>query len=683
MNSYCRLFSQSLVFVCFAIGAMTTKYASAEPVSILCFDNEPIGQIEQLEALRSIKVVGHVAYAGGARSQDITLYDISDPSQPTLIGSIPDTLRANVVGVEGDRLYIFGSSTGFRIMDVSDPTNPQFLEMFSGGDGYVLTTFNQRAYFIEDTQVLAYDLSEGNVGQLLGSIDLVNPLRAFHVADGYGYAAMSNELRVIDLHDLEDMQVVATYPDFGSSSTLVSSGDFLYLKSEGLSVLDISDPLSITLITDSIMPGLDERARIVGDHLYTLDSDFGLLIYDLVDPASPELVGTCLVSAEAYEYVIDEEQAYVVVADNLLVFDIARPVTSITGSVDAHFSAFGSALSNNQLWVAGDQQGLAVFDISGEGDPILIQNHSSYARVRQIIIEDDLAYISGPDMGFQILDISPGESPSLVGQYPALGVISLVGKSDNYVFLYDDTQYDKLLILDVADPTHPRWISSYQPRSYVFDVEFYQDTMYVATSLDGIAIFDMRNPFVPVFIDRYEGDRVHAIEVLNDNLIAASFEMIVYDLDDPRHPVERSRSQIVSQRLIREMITVGTRLIFHREDPDIYAWRSIGVVDVADPDLPELLGVYPQFERIASLEVFDHRISAVTSEGVIYMLDYSENCESCRADFNGDGVLNFFDIAEFLIAFASQSPAADLHEDDLYNFFDISAFLIAFNATCP
>lgn len=56
---------------------------------------------------------------------------------------------------------------------------------------------------------------------------------------------------------------------------------------------------------------------------------------------------------------------------------------------------------------------------------------------------------------------------------------------------------------------------------------------------------------------------------------------------------------------------------------------------------------------------------------------------SCQADLNGDGVLDFFDISEFLNAFGVMGPIADFTNDGAYDFFDISAFLTAFSSGCP
>ncbi len=56
---------------------------------------------------------------------------------------------------------------------------------------------------------------------------------------------------------------------------------------------------------------------------------------------------------------------------------------------------------------------------------------------------------------------------------------------------------------------------------------------------------------------------------------------------------------------------------------------------------------------------------------------------TCPADLNGDGDLNFFDVSEFLGAFATMDPIADFTGDGLFNFFDVSAFLTQFSAGCP
>ena len=55
----------------------------------------------------------------------------------------------------------------------------------------------------------------------------------------------------------------------------------------------------------------------------------------------------------------------------------------------------------------------------------------------------------------------------------------------------------------------------------------------------------------------------------------------------------------------------------------------------------------------------------------------------CDADLNSDGVLDFFDVQQFLAAFAAQEPLADWNHDGTFDFFDVQTFLAAFSAGCP
>jgi hypothetical protein len=57
--------------------------------------------------------------------------------------------------------------------------------------------------------------------------------------------------------------------------------------------------------------------------------------------------------------------------------------------------------------------------------------------------------------------------------------------------------------------------------------------------------------------------------------------------------------------------------------------------------------------------------------------------QPCLADFNADGTVNFFDIADFIDAFNTQDPATDLDDNGQSNFFDVAAFIDAYNAGCP
>lgn len=54
----------------------------------------------------------------------------------------------------------------------------------------------------------------------------------------------------------------------------------------------------------------------------------------------------------------------------------------------------------------------------------------------------------------------------------------------------------------------------------------------------------------------------------------------------------------------------------------------------------------------------------------------------CRADFNGDGFIDFTDFDAFVVAFEGGDPSADFNGDSFLDFTDFDAFVAAFEAGC-
>ncbi len=56
----------------------------------------------------------------------------------------------------------------------------------------------------------------------------------------------------------------------------------------------------------------------------------------------------------------------------------------------------------------------------------------------------------------------------------------------------------------------------------------------------------------------------------------------------------------------------------------------------------------------------------------------------CKADFNADALLNFFDVSDFIALYNLQDPSTDLAPPfGVINFFDLSAYLTRYNQGCP
>ncbi|MBX3323347.1 MAG: hypothetical protein KF757_10185 [Phycisphaeraceae bacterium] len=75
-------------------------------------------------------------------------------------------------------------------------------------------------------------------------------------------------------------------------------------------------------------------------------------------------------------------------------------------------------------------------------------------------------------------------------------------------------------------------------------------------------------------------------------------------------------------------------------------------------------------------------LTLTTSFGLNLVAIAEQPTTSCPADFNGDGLVDFFDVSAFLAAFSASQPSADLNDDGVHDFFDVQIFLGQFSAGC-
>jgi glycosyl hydrolase family 42 (putative beta-galactosidase) len=86
-----------------------------------------------------------------------------------------------------------------------------------------------------------------------------------------------------------------------------------------------------------------------------------------------------------------------------------------------------------------------------------------------------------------------------------------------------------------------------------------------------------------------------------------------------------------------------------------------------------------RYMEVWNSDLLNPSLTALMEEAAIRL-----NTPFCGlADFNEDGMLNFFDVSAFLNAFSSNQPDADFTGDGLFNFFDVSDFLSTLIAGCP
>ncbi len=228
-----------------------------------------------------VVVAGNFAYV---LAYNFYIFDISDPSKPTLVSSFKHNDLANDLYINGTFAYVVYSivseaNTGLKILDISDPTNP------------VQTGFST-----------TYDLDN-----IDGKGDYV-----------YTLNSATAWLHIIDVSNPSNPVVKSKLDMKGQTNDITVVGDYAYVANrlDGLRIINISDPSNPIEVgfydTDNLAFGVS----VSGGLAYVADGSCGLLVIDITKPSDPTKIGFLDIDGDwhnfyANDVLSDENHAYI------------------------------------------------------------------------------------------------------------------------------------------------------------------------------------------------------------------------------------------------------------------------------------------------------------------------------------------------------------------------------------
>ncbi|MBF0129304.1 MAG: DUF4347 domain-containing protein [Alphaproteobacteria bacterium] len=289
------------------------------------------------------------------------------------------------------------------------------------------------------TQVNTQGFSVG----LTGSYDTE---LAYGVAVSGNYAYVADDragLRVIDISNPVSPSLLGTYDTPGYASGVVVNGTYAYVAdlNRGLQVINISNPASPSLAGSLWLAGSTFGVTVSGNYAYAASNDSGFYVIDISNPASPSLVGTYNTSGRAFGVAVSGNYAYVADGNSgLQVINISNPASPIVGTYDTSGNASGVAVNGGYAYVADSNSGLQVISISNPASPSLVGTYDTSGSARGVVVSGNYAYVADGSSGLQVINISISASPSLVTTYDTSGSARGVVISGNYVYVADDAK---------------------------------------------------------------------------------------------------------------------------------------------------------------------------------------------------------------------------------------------------
>lgn len=217
-----------------------------------------------LDAPFGLDAQGAYLYASSRGTNQLVIIDISDPNAPTIESTLTGTLTGlNNVRVAGDIAYCCaGTDNALTLVDVRDPASPREVGTVTSAElttprsvvvqgGYAFVGAEQYLVIIDvsdpTTPTQVGSTLHGNAGANAWSLDLQDNI-VYIIGDG------DDSLRAIDVSDPNNpsnLDQLIDAVDLNGPRSIVAAGDYAYIACHGgstLTIVDISDPTNLSIL---------------------------------------------------------------------------------------------------------------------------------------------------------------------------------------------------------------------------------------------------------------------------------------------------------------------------------------------------------------------------------------------------------------------------------------------------
>ncbi len=276
-----------LAYICNADGEISTVDIT-DPTSPTHVGSTPYGWV----FAQTAQVVGSVAHVAD-RNGAVQTIDLSDPQAPVQLDSVDLGLGLGEgtrdIVVRDGIMYCFGSFNDVRIIDATDPSSLSKLGTIPIAGrkgalaiaGHLLAAYNDQGLILVDTSDPAHPqwLSSPLIGMAVESAAFQGARLLATTDDG---------LSVFDVQDpTAPVLLNASGPDNATVVGVAPGAAILVANSRGY-IIDIRDPLSLTLFSEFEPHASEEFAAMRGTHLLTANGGFRIADLAACLPCVPD-----------------------------------------------------------------------------------------------------------------------------------------------------------------------------------------------------------------------------------------------------------------------------------------------------------------------------------------------------------------------------------------------------------
>lgn len=263
------------------------------------------------------------------------------------------------------------------------------------------------------------------------------------------------------------------------------------------------------------------KIQTQGNYIYLIRAGGSpnFFVYDVVNPATPLLVGSLNIAGSPKNLFLYGNYAYVVSDDNaqeLQIIDISNPVNpNKTGfyNADGNANAFGVYTSGNFVYFVREsstRDEFIIVDVSIPASPQFIGSMDLASAGYEVVVFGSYAFVASGNNSkeLQIINISNPSAPSLIGSRNLLGSTDALTIANNGATLFIG-QTNILYIIDASNPSSPVLSGSLNVVNNVNDIALNlgnaNNYLFIATSdnANEFKVLDVSNKTTPLLLGQF------------------------------------------------------------------------------------------------------------------------------------------------------------------------------------
>jgi hypothetical protein len=414
--------------------------------------------------------------------------------------------------------------------------------------------------------------------------------------------------------------------------------------------------------------GEADAVVLKGSNAMVAGAHDGLAIFDVTDPANPQLLGALALPGAERDVVVTGNVAYVAAGFEgvhvISLIDLAEP--TLLATLDTSFSAFAVAPMGSHLLVADFLGGLLVVDVSLPTAPQVVAQVDAGHRVTDVVVYAGHAYLADGDDGVQIVDVTVPADPVSLGflssgaatTLAADGTLLAWGNSTGQLGLADvsnpadpvvlgsTSTYDQvitialdhgralvgteqaMILYDVSDPNHWQFALRHDLEDDVSGCAWQDDVALLVTSdrscwyCGTLQAIDLAQPAMPPVVGESSelsyGGGAEEMLVHGDNVLVAEHGrgLLVYDVSDPTDPHHVGSFPIVEWTY--GLAALGDLVYL----ADYYV--GLHIVDISSPHQPTQVNMITSATRLTQLATGSGYLAGVDANQRIRIFDLAE-----------------------------------------------------------